>query len=72
MPLGGAELHSGYKGYGLGMLVEVFCGIMSGKLTLPKSVLVPVQKITYTKSYIILWSYIIAQYCSSNSDDHEI
>nr|XP_045581329.1 uncharacterized oxidoreductase YjmC-like isoform X2 [Procambarus clarkii] len=30
MPLGGAELHSGYKGYGLAMLVEVFCGIMSG------------------------------------------
>ncbi|MPC41114.1 uncharacterized oxidoreductase YjmC-like isoform X1 [Portunus trituberculatus] len=30
MPLGGPELHSGYKGYGLGMLVEVFCGIMSG------------------------------------------
>ena len=30
MPLGGTELHSGYKGYGLGMLVEVFCGIMSG------------------------------------------
>lgn len=34
MPLGGTELHSGYKGYGLGMLVEVFCGIMSGELTL--------------------------------------
>ncbi|KAK4301637.1 hypothetical protein Pmani_026224 [Petrolisthes manimaculis] len=30
MPLGGPELHSGYKGYGLGMLVEIFCGIMSG------------------------------------------
>lgn len=30
MPLGGSELHSGYKGYGLGMLVEVFCGILSG------------------------------------------
>ncbi|XP_042209707.1 uncharacterized oxidoreductase YjmC-like isoform X2 [Homarus americanus] len=30
MPLGGSELHSGYKGYGLGMLVEIFCGIMSG------------------------------------------
>ncbi|KAK8725253.1 hypothetical protein OTU49_010778 [Cherax quadricarinatus] len=30
MPLGGTELYSGYKGYGLGMLVEVFCGIMSG------------------------------------------
>ncbi|KAG0713906.1 malate dehydrogenase [Chionoecetes opilio] len=30
MPLGGTELHSGYKGFGLGMLVEVFCGIMSG------------------------------------------
>nr|XP_053652105.1 uncharacterized oxidoreductase YjmC-like [Cherax quadricarinatus] len=30
MPLGGPELHSGYKGYGLGMLVEIFCGILSG------------------------------------------
>lgn len=30
MPLGGPETHSGYKGYGLGMLVEIFCGIMSG------------------------------------------
>lgn len=31
MPLGGSELNSGYKGYGLGMLVEVLCGILSGK-----------------------------------------
>ncbi|KAF7283894.1 hypothetical protein GWI33_022725 [Rhynchophorus ferrugineus] len=30
MPLGGSELNSGYKGYGLGMLVEIFCGILSG------------------------------------------
>ncbi|XP_059611852.1 uncharacterized oxidoreductase YjmC [Phlebotomus argentipes] len=30
MPLGGEELTSGYKGYGLGALVEVMCGIMSG------------------------------------------
>ncbi|XP_050726446.1 uncharacterized oxidoreductase YjmC-like isoform X3 [Eriocheir sinensis] len=30
MPLGGAELHSGYKGSGLGMMVEIFCGILSG------------------------------------------
>lgn len=30
MPLGGPETHSGYKGYGLGMLVEIFCGIMAG------------------------------------------
>ncbi|KAL1493813.1 hypothetical protein ABEB36_009499 [Hypothenemus hampei] len=30
MPLGGTELNSGYKGYGLGMLVEIFCGILSG------------------------------------------
>lgn len=32
MPLGGPELHSGYKGYGLGMLVEILCGIMSGNI----------------------------------------
>ncbi|XP_076030052.1 putative oxidoreductase YjmC [Oratosquilla oratoria] len=30
MPLGGPEIQSGYKGYGLGMLVEIFCGILSG------------------------------------------
>ena len=30
MPLGGEEINSGYKGYGLGMLVDILCGIMSG------------------------------------------
>ncbi|CAH1985183.1 unnamed protein product [Acanthoscelides obtectus] len=30
MPLGGTEENSGYKGYGLGMLVEIFSGILSG------------------------------------------
>ncbi|PVD29460.1 hypothetical protein C0Q70_08711 [Pomacea canaliculata] len=30
MPLGGAEETGGYKGYGLSMMVEVFCGILSG------------------------------------------
>lgn len=30
MPLGGTELNSGYKGYGMGMLVEVLCGILAG------------------------------------------
>ncbi|VEN44342.1 unnamed protein product [Callosobruchus maculatus] len=30
MPLGGTEINSGYKGYGLGMLVEIFSGILSG------------------------------------------
>ncbi|XP_046999466.1 uncharacterized oxidoreductase YjmC-like [Schistocerca americana] len=30
MPLGGQEINSGYKGYGLGLLVEIFCGILSG------------------------------------------
>ncbi|ESO03740.1 hypothetical protein HELRODRAFT_191945 [Helobdella robusta] len=30
LPLGGAEETSGYKGYGLAMLVEIFCGILSG------------------------------------------
>ncbi|KAH3759296.1 malate dehydrogenase [Pelomyxa schiedti] len=29
-PLGGDEEHCGYKGYGLAMFVELFCGIMSG------------------------------------------
>uniref|UniRef100_A0A1Y1NQ32 Malate dehydrogenase n=1 Tax=Photinus pyralis TaxID=7054 RepID=A0A1Y1NQ32_PHOPY len=30
MPLGGPEINSGYKGFGLGMLVEIFCGILGG------------------------------------------
>lgn len=30
MPLGGAEHTSGYKGYGLATLVEIFCGISAG------------------------------------------
>lgn len=30
MPLGGSEECSGYKGYGLAMMVEVFCGLMAG------------------------------------------
>ncbi|CAH8495641.1 unnamed protein product [Schistosoma rodhaini] len=29
MPLGGEEENSGYKGYGLGMLVEILCGIIA-------------------------------------------
>ncbi|KAF4518323.1 hypothetical protein B566_EDAN009111 [Ephemera danica] len=29
MPLGGTELTSGYKGYGLALLVELLCGIMA-------------------------------------------
>ncbi|CAG5115924.1 unnamed protein product, partial [Candidula unifasciata] len=30
MPLGGTEECSGYKGYGLAMMVELFCGILAG------------------------------------------
>lgn len=30
MPLGGSEVTSGYKGYGLAMMVEIFCGILGG------------------------------------------
>ena len=26
MPLGGTEENSGYKGFGLGMMVDIFCG----------------------------------------------
>ncbi|CAB3242359.1 unnamed protein product [Arctia plantaginis] len=29
-PLGGRELTSGYKGYGLGAMVELFCGVLGG------------------------------------------
>lgn len=31
MPLGGAEVNSGYKGTGLALMVEAFCGILGGK-----------------------------------------
>jgi len=30
LPLGGLETTGGYKGYGLGMMVEVLCGILGG------------------------------------------
>lgn len=30
MPVGGSELSSGYKGYGLALMVEILCGILSG------------------------------------------
>ncbi|KAL3995584.1 Malate/L-lactate dehydrogenase family protein [Acanthocheilonema viteae] len=30
LPLGGTELTGGYKGYGLGALVEIVCGILGG------------------------------------------
>lgn len=30
MPLGGSEMTGGYKGYGLAMMVEIFCGILAG------------------------------------------
>ncbi len=30
LPLGGEEVNSGYKGYGLAMMVELLCGLMSG------------------------------------------
>ncbi|OXA61225.1 uncharacterized oxidoreductase YjmC [Folsomia candida] len=36
MPLGGGELNSGYKGYGLAVVVELFCGIMAGAAYGPK------------------------------------
>lgn len=31
LPLGGSEETSGYKGYGLSAMVEVFCSGLSGK-----------------------------------------
>jgi len=30
LPLGGKEITGGYKGYGLSMMVDMFCGILSG------------------------------------------
>lgn len=34
MPLGGIDVMRGYKGYGLGMLVDIFSGVLAGALTL--------------------------------------
>ena len=31
LALGGPEESSGYKGYGLSMMVEILCGILSGR-----------------------------------------
>ncbi|KAK2719847.1 hypothetical protein QYM36_005353 [Artemia franciscana] len=36
LPLGGTEINSGYKGYGLAFMVELFCGILSGSDYGPK------------------------------------
>jgi L-2-hydroxycarboxylate dehydrogenase (NAD+) len=33
MPLGGIDIMRGYKGYGLGMLVDIFSGVLSGAAT---------------------------------------
>lgn len=30
LPLGGTEVNSGYKGYGLAVVVDLFCGILGG------------------------------------------
>lgn len=32
LPLGGSEEQGGYKGYGLTMMVEILCGVLSGSL----------------------------------------
>ncbi|HVP20794.1 MAG TPA: Ldh family oxidoreductase [Anaerolineaceae bacterium] len=33
MPLGGIDIMRGYKGYGLGLLVDIFSGVLSGSAT---------------------------------------
>ena len=30
MPLGGVEQTGGYKGFGLGMMVDILCGVLAG------------------------------------------
>ncbi|CAG0914192.1 unnamed protein product [Notodromas monacha] len=37
MPLGGAEQTSGYKGYGLGLMVDILCGVLAGGTFGPKA-----------------------------------
>jgi len=34
MPLGGSDIMRGYKGYGLALLVDIFCGVLSGSSNL--------------------------------------
>lgn len=34
MPLGGTDIMGGYKGYGLALLVDILCGVLSGGKTL--------------------------------------
>jgi LDH2 family malate/lactate/ureidoglycolate dehydrogenase len=34
MPLGGSDIMSGYKGYGLAVLVDILCGVLAGGATL--------------------------------------
>lgn len=29
-PLGGTEENSGYKGFGLGLMVDILCGVLAG------------------------------------------
>ena len=36
MPLGGIDVMRGYKGYGLGLLVDIFSGVLSGASTGPE------------------------------------
>ncbi len=35
LPLGGTEKTGGYKGYGLGMMVEFFCSVLAGSIPGP-------------------------------------
>ena len=39
LPLGGQEETGGYKGYGLALMVEVLCGVMSGQINVTQAVL---------------------------------
>lgn len=34
MPLGGDEMHSGYKGYGLALAIDVLTGVLAGEFVL--------------------------------------
>lgn len=50
MPLGGDELTSGYKGYGLGAAVELLTGMCAGKNT----IIIPSSPIYLTEHFQIL------------------
>ncbi|KAK3087420.1 hypothetical protein FSP39_005686 [Pinctada imbricata] len=56
-PLGGTEECSGYKGYGLAMMVEIFCGMLSGSTYGPhvRGFKQHINPANLVSNYITIW-----------------